>query len=161
VRLKIAGIDPGLSGAICIFDVDKGALTILDMPTYEVKIGSTMKRRLSEPMLAELLRPHEIDHVALELVASMPKQGVSSTFVFGQTYGGIRGVLAGLRLTLTMVTPTKWTRDLKVSGGKDANRHRAAQLFPAYAASFSRAKDDGRADAALLAYWLLQFGKIV
>lgn len=136
-------------------------LTILDMPTVEVKSGKTMKRRLSEPMLAELLRPHDIEHVALEQVGSMPGQGVSSTFNFGQTYGGIRGVLAGLRIPITMVTPAKWTRDMKVSGGKDANRQRAAQLFPAYAASFSRVKDDGRADSALLAYWLAIFCKDV
>jgi crossover junction endodeoxyribonuclease RuvC len=159
--LKIAGIDPGLSGAVCIFDVEKGALTILDMPTVEVETGKTAKRRLSEPMLAELLRPHEIEHAALELVHAMPKQGVSSTFNFGQTYGGIRGVLAGLRVPITMITPSKWTRDLKVTGGKDANRQRAAQLFPAYAASFARAKDDGRADACLLAYWLFTCAKDV
>ena len=159
--MRIAGIDPGLSGAVCIFDVEKGTLTILDMPTVEVQSGKTVKRRLSEPMLAELLRPHEIDHVALEQVSAMPKQGVSSTFNFGQTYGAIRGVLAGLRIPTTMVAPAKWTRDMKVSGGKDANRQRAAQLFPAYAASFSRVKDDGRADAALLAHWLLTFSKAV
>jgi crossover junction endodeoxyribonuclease RuvC len=86
---------------------------------------------------------------------------VSSTFNFGQTYGGIRGVLAGLRVPITMITPSKWTRDLKVTGGKDANRQRAAQLFPAYAASFARAKDDGRADACLLAYWLFTCAKDV
>lgn len=159
--MKIAGIDPGLSGAVCVFDVDKGMLTILDMPTVEVKSGKTMKRRLSEPMLAELLRPHEIEHVALEQVSAMPGQGVTSMFSFGQTYGAIRGVLAGLRIPVTMVTPAKWTRDLKVSGGKDANRQRAAQLFPAYAASFARVKDDGRADAALLAYWLASFSPSV
>lgn len=157
--MKICGIDPGLSGAVCVFDVEKGMLTILDMPTVEVKSGKSMKRKLSEPMLAELLRPHEITHAALEQVSAMPGQGVSSMFSFGQSYGAIRGVLAGLRIPITMVTPRKWMSDLKVSGGKDANRQRAAQLFPAYAASFTRVKDDGRADAALLAYWLVSFGQ--
>jgi crossover junction endodeoxyribonuclease RuvC len=159
--MKIAGIDPGLTGAICVFDVDKGMLTILDMPTVEIKSGKTMKRRLSEPMLAELLRPHNIEHCVLEQVGAMPGQGVSSMFAFGQTYGAIRGVLAGLRIPITMVTPNKWTSDMKVKGGKDANRQRAAQLFPAYAASFARVKDDGRADSALLAHWLLTFSKEV
>ena len=158
--MKIAGIDPGLSGAICIFDVDKGMLTILDMPTVEVKSGKTMKRKLSEPMLAELLRPHGIEHCALEQVGAMPGQGVSSMFSFGQSYGAIRGVLAGLQIPITMVTPAKWMRDLKLSGGKDANRQRAAELFPAYAASFTRVKDDGRADSALLAYWLAAFTNV-
>lgn len=159
--MKIAGIDPGLSGAICVFDVDKGMLTILDMPTVEVQSGKTMKRRLSEPMLAELLRPHGIEHCVLEQVGAMPGQGVTSMFSFGQTYGAIRGVLAGLQIPITLVTPRKWTSDMKVKGGKDANRQRAAQLFPAYASSFSRVKDDGRADAALLAHWLLTFSKDV
>jgi crossover junction endodeoxyribonuclease RuvC len=155
--MKVAGIDPGLSGAVCVFDATKGMLTILDMPTVEVKSGKTVKRKLSEPMLAELLRPHQIEHAALEQVSAMPGQGVSSMFSFGQSYGAIRGVLAGLRVPITMVTPAKWMRDLKLTGGKDGNRQRAAELFPAYAASFSRKKDDGRADAALLAYWLVSF----
>lgn len=159
--MKIAGIDPGLSGAVCVFDVDKGMLTILDMPTVEVKSGKTMKRKLSEPMLAELLRPHAIDHCALEQVGAMPGQGVSSMFSFGQSYGAIRGVLAGLQVPITMVTPAKWMKDIKLNGGKDGSRERASQIFPAYASSFSRVKDNGRSDAALLAYWLLQFGKVV
>jgi crossover junction endodeoxyribonuclease RuvC len=156
-----AGIDPGLSGAIAVFNARAGTLSIIDMPTVEVKVGKSVKRRLSEPMLAELLRAHQIEHAALEQVSAMPGQGVSSMFAFGQTYGAIRGVLAGLRIPITMVTPAKWCRDLKVAKGKEANRQRAAELFPAYAASFSRVKDDGRADAALLAYWLASFGRDV
>jgi len=37
--------------------------------------------------------------------------------------------------------------------GKDGARARAAELFPAYAQMFARKKDDGRADAALIAWW--------
>jgi hypothetical protein len=36
---------------------------------------------------------------------------------------------------------------------KDAARKRACQLFPQVAGLFSRVKDDGRAEAALLAYY--------
>jgi hypothetical protein len=70
--MKIAGIDPGLSGAICVFDVDKGMLTILDMPTVEVKSGKSMKRKLSEPMLAELLRPMASSTAPLSKSAPCP-----------------------------------------------------------------------------------------
>lgn len=154
----LCGIDPGLSGALAIFHPEKGTLNVIDMPTVEVKVGKATKRRLSEPMLAELLRPHGVEHAALEQVGAMPGQGVSSMFQFGQSYGAIRGVLAGLRIPMTNVTPAKWQRDLKLTGGKGGARQRAAELFPAYAASFSRVKDDGRADAALLAYWLASFG---
>ncbi len=154
----LCGVDPGLSGALAIFNPIKGTLVLIDMPTVEVKVGTSKKRRLSEPMLAELLRPHEIEHAVLEQVSAMPGQGVSSMFQFGLSYGAIRGVLAGLRIPTTNVTPVKWMRDLKLNGGKDGSRQRASELFPAYAASFARVKDNGRSDAALLAYWLASFG---
>lgn len=157
----LCGIDPGLSGALAIFNPIKGTLVLIDMPTVEVAVGKSKKRRLSEPMLAELLRPHGVEHAALEQVGAMPGQGVSSMFQFGLSYGAIRGVLAGLRIPTTNVTPQKWQRDLKVTKGKEGNRQRAAELFPAYAASFSRVKDDGRADAALLAWWLASFSSTV
>jgi crossover junction endodeoxyribonuclease RuvC len=161
--MRIAGIDPGLTGAISVFDPEAGTLDIIDMPTTGVKVGKVIKQRLSEPMLAELLRARNIQFAALELVNAMPGQGVSSMFQFGVSYGAIRGVLAGLRIKTENVTPQRWQKDLKLvrGKGKEASRQRAAELFPAYAASFVRVKDDGRADAALLAYWLFCFGNCV
>jgi hypothetical protein len=41
------------------------------------------------------------------------------------------------------------------AAGKDASRMRAMELFPSKAELFKRAKDDGRADAALIAYWYI------
>lgn len=65
----------------------------------------------------------------------------------------VEGVVSALRLPMQYVTPQRWQKDLNVRGGKDGNRQRAAELFPAYAHLFERKKDDGRADAALMAYW--------
>ena len=104
-------------------------------------------------MLADIMRAAKPDHAYLELVGAMPGQGVSSMFNFGVTYGAIRGVLAALQIPMSVVTPVKWQRDLSVAKGKEGNRARAAELFPEFAYLFARVKDDGRADAALLAYW--------
>jgi crossover junction endodeoxyribonuclease RuvC len=41
---------------------------------------------------------------------------------------------------------------LQVREGKDGSRLRAAELMPRHAALFTRKADDGRAEAALLAY---------
>jgi crossover junction endodeoxyribonuclease RuvC len=38
-----------------------------------------------------------------------------------------------------------------IRAGKDGSRERAMQLFPQYSNMFSRKKDDGRSDAALIA----------
>ena len=42
---------------------------------------------------------------------------------------------------------------MRVRDGKDGSRLRAMELFPAYADRFKRVKDDGRSDAALIAYY--------
>jgi crossover junction endodeoxyribonuclease RuvC len=42
---------------------------------------------------------------------------------------------------------------MRTREGKDGSRLRAIELFPNYGQLFARKKDDGRADAALLAYW--------
>jgi len=149
----VVGIDPGLSGAVAVLDLNNKRLAVHDMPTVSIKSGKSEKRQLSEPQLAAILRQVAPDHAYLEFVSAMPGQGVSSMFNFGMGYGAIRGVLAALNIASTTVTPVKWQRDLAVAKGKDGNRARAIQLFPEYAHLFARVKDDGRADAALIAHW--------
>jgi crossover junction endodeoxyribonuclease RuvC len=151
--VKIIGIDPGLTGAVAVFDLNNKALAVHDMPTVELKSGSSKKRSLSEPMLASILKNVDAEHAFIEHVSARPGQGVTSMFNFGVTYGVIRGVLAALDIPFTAVAPVKWQRDLALKQGKDANRAKAAELFPAFANNFTRVKDDGRADAALLAWW--------
>jgi hypothetical protein len=45
-----------------------------------------------------------------------------------------------------------------VTGGKDGARARAMELFSHNVDYFKRKKDDGRADAALIAAWGLRHG---
>jgi crossover junction endodeoxyribonuclease RuvC len=40
---------------------------------------------------------------------------------------------------------------MRVRGGKDGSRERAAAIYPVKAQLFARKKDDGRSDAALIA----------
>ena len=79
-------------------------------------------------------------------------------FNFGKSYGMVLGVVAALDYSLYYVTPQRWQRDLHVESGKDGSRTRAMQLLPAYAQEFKRRRDDGRADAALIAYWGVSHG---
>jgi crossover junction endodeoxyribonuclease RuvC len=91
--------------------------------------------------------------IVLEIVGAMPGQGVSSMFQFGRGVGMVEGVIAALGLPITYVAPRAWQKAVGARGGKDGNRLRAVELFPAYASLFARKKDDGRADAALMAFW--------
>jgi len=152
--LIIAAIDPGLNGALAFFDIEKGHLSVIDMPTVEVKRGAKNKREVSPAMLANIIKvAGHIDHAILERVGAMPGQGVSSVFAFGRSTGIIEGVLAALQIPTTIVTPQTWQKACNVRGGKDGSRLRAAELFPNYAALFALKKHDGRSDAACMAWY--------
>ncbi len=89
----------------------------------------------------------------------MPGQGVSSVFAFGQAAGIVHGVLAGCGVPMELVTAARWKRDMGLDSDKDRSRAMAAEMFPDQAALFKRAKDDGRAEAALLGVWWLRHGQ--
>ena len=152
----VIGIDIGISGAISVFDWNtRSLLEVIDMPTLEVDSGKTKKRHINAVSLANYLEGFTDTHVVIEKVGAMPGQGVTSMFNFGRSAGIIEGVVAALEMPHTYVTPAAWTKAVGRAAGKDASRMRAMELFPAQADLFKRAKDDGRADAALIAYWYL------
>jgi crossover junction endodeoxyribonuclease RuvC len=146
--MSVWGIDVGLNGAIALFDMIEGHLEVHDMPVMEIN----KKRQVNPQLLTNILEQHEAP-VFIEQVGARPGQGVSSMFNFGKSFGICLGVSAGLKLQTTTVSPVAWQRACKVEKGKDGNRLRATQTFPNYSNLFARKKDDGRADAALIAYW--------
>ena len=147
------GIDPGLSGAIAIISTE--SLKIFDMPTMTVERNGKAKRQVSASELAEMLYLYSGRdcHVYCERVGAMAGQGVTSVFSFGRSFGMIEGILAAYRLPVTFVPPATWVKAIGRGQGKDASRARAMELFPSDQDQFKRVKDDGRADAALIAYW--------
>jgi crossover junction endodeoxyribonuclease RuvC len=150
----IAGIDPGLTGAVCFADPSNPTTCrAYDLPVHVLLRGGKKKRELDIAGLIGILTEHRLDHVFLEQVGAMPGQGVSSVFAFGKTYGVILGVIAARTIPLTLVTPATWKRALGVPKAKDAARARASQLLPEAAAQWRLKKHDGRAEAALIALY--------
>lgn len=149
--MRILGVDPGAGGALAVFDTQANSLQITDMPTVEIKRGQRFVNHVSAQLVADALRELNIDHAIIEKVGAMPGQGVSSMFAFGRAAGVIEGVLAGLAIGTTLVTPQEWMKAMRVVGGKDGSRARAVELWPHHASLFARKKDDGRSDAALVA----------
>lgn len=147
----VLGIDPGLSGALAFYDTTTEVLVVMDMPTVEVTRNGKNKREVSPALVADMVAGKGIEKAFMERVSAMPGQGVSSMFSFGRSAGILEGVLAAYEIPTTMVTPQAWMKAMNVRAGKDGSRERAMQLFPQYSTAFSRKKDDGRSDAALIA----------
>lgn len=150
----VLGVDPGLSGALALYDVRVNSVeNVRDMPTIEAGTGS--KRIVDEATLAAWVDAYakHIRHAYVEKVGAMPGQGVTSMFSFGTSYGIVRGIIAANMIPMTFVTPQRWKKALGVPAAKDGARARASQLLPVSSGLWSRVKDDGRAEAALIALY--------
>lgn len=144
----LLGVDPGAAGGIAWMTDAGHLIEVRDLP-HVPKVG------LVPAILADWLRDptRRPVHAFVERVASRPGAGVAGMFNFGRGYGQIEGVLAALEIPVTLVTPQVWKRSLSVPADKSAARARAAQLWPGLAGTFARVKDDGRAEAALIALY--------
>lgn len=156
----IVGIDPGAQGAVAWMTDEGFLLEVLDLPTSQEMVGGKSRTRFVPEVFADMLtrdgrRPV---HAFVEQVNAMPgggkrKMGATSAFTFGMGAGLIRGVLVGLGIGHTLVVPGTWKRDMSLKRDKDIARARACQLWPGAAGRFARVKDDGRAEAALIALY--------
>ena len=147
------GIDPGLSGAIVIME-SNSPIEWQRMPT--MKTGSA--NRVNAPALAAMIKPYlYLDkplHAYVELVSSMPGQGVASMFSFGHSAGVIQGVLGAFEIPVTMVTPGQWKKRAGLTGqDKDASRTLAIQMFPFWRELDQKGAGQAYADAAFIALY--------
>ena len=143
------GIDPGCSGALIVLRADGSVADHLCMPV--VKVGT--KTRVNGAHVAAFLREYASGaHAYLEQVGAMPGQGVSSMFTFGHAAGVVEGILQGMGIPYTLVTPQAWKKRAGLIGqDKDAARSRAIQLYPGLRVLDLKAKGQAVADAILIA----------
>ena len=143
----LLGIDPGKTGAIAGIGRTGRLEFVEDMPNPLT--GASLRRLLDSYL------PAWPDRVAVEQVNAWGKQSGQTKFIVG--YGIILGALGYAHIPYELILPAKWKKPLGLLGkDKDASRARAVELWPKQAHYFERKKDDGRAEAALLGYWLAE-----
>jgi len=153
------GIDPGLGGAVAVLHPD-GAISLYDTPTITVKkVSGTKRHYLPAEMVGDLLLAKNRSlgwdiRAALENVAARPGQGVTSMFSMGRGVGLWEGILAGLGIPYELVTPRVWKASFGLGKDKRESIIRAQQLFPSAEVELRRRKDEGKAEALLIAEWL-------
>lgn len=156
----ILAVDPGKKGAYAFYDPFAGQLEVFDMPLVE----RNKKLHLDISRLIRTWSIYEPTTLILERVASMPRQGVASAFDFGRTFGATEAAAIANGHTIVYVTSAQWKHQVGLVAVKDdakkdrknASRALAIELFPGSADKFKRAMDDGRAEAALMAWWYVE-----
>ena len=149
----VAGIDPGLSGAIAFLDECSNRLAgVYDLPLIEGPDGC---RNLDERAFEALLEKHCPRLVVMEHVQGFG--GVSSAFKLGATFGALICCVRGRRFRLEFVRPQTW--QASILGCTDRNATKPASILVAAliapAAALIRGKgrkpDHNRADAINIA----------
>lgn len=153
------GGDPGMSGAlalICPLAVDLG--DELGVQVFDMSTTVAGERALNMWGMAQQLdswkRRYDIRGATVEQVNAMPGQGVTSMFTFGGAYYALRQALASAGIRETLVRPGTWKTIYRLRGGREnkgMSRAAASERFPDYKHLWARVKDDGRAEAVLLA----------
>ena len=123
------GIDPGVSGGVCILYTELRHSTTFK----STKCPDTIKD------MADYLSIHCHDTVdtlcVIEKVHSFPGQGVACTFKFGKNYGQWLGILASLDIPYMEVSPQKWMKHYgsmprEKKERKNHLKHLAQSLWP-------------------------------
>lgn len=150
--MRIVGVDPGCYGALGCLDGGRWH-SVLDMPILKVRRGKSDKAEVNGYALAEMMRALKPDVVVVEQVGGMTGQSASAAFNFGRAAGAPEYAAKALGCRVELVSPITWKKALRVNPGKDGSRAMAARLWPSVSGWFARVKDDGRAEAALIAHW--------
>jgi len=155
--LILIGIDPGVSGALSVYE-HKKLIEVLDMPTMSE--GKKNKKQINSAQLSLEIKKRvngsDENAVVIEHVTAMPGQGVTSMFNFGQSFGVIKGICSALNLPVYFVRPVKWKKHFNLIGSsKDASRTKAIEMFPSFSDNMTRKKDANKADAILIGRYFL------
>jgi hypothetical protein len=134
--MNYLGIDPGKSGALGLVDDD-------GQHVDHIKLSETPR----DVWLWLAERQLDICFGVLEKVHAMPRQGVSSTFKFGTSFGFCLGLLVAAGVRHELATPARWQKTMgcRTGGDKNVSKAAAQRLFPSIKITHANA------DALLLA----------
>lgn len=163
------GVDPGLSGALCLLGPDQGLLDVIDMPSCPKSAtknwvdASKLHRVIqgwvelvSHDCCAQIGRQCSIQ-AAVENVHAMPGNGVSAMFTFGHGLGVVHATLVCSNIPIHWVAPQTWKKHYALTSEKKVATAKACNLYPQHTDLLVTPRGkclDGRAEAILIARYL-------
>lgn len=144
----ILGVDPGRSGALAWLDTDTHELTVVDMPDEGVGVYNL------------LLEMPKARRAMIERIYPGQKQSKASVGQAHEQYGETKAAIKIHGTPLDVVAPKIWKEKLHVPADKAGARRRATEVFPDHSHLWKLVKHDGRAEAALIAWYTAQHKRI-
>lgn len=152
--MKIAGIDPGVTGAVAI--IQEGTPPkIFDTPAVTLhKPGGKSRTEYDLQGMAKILQDEHPDKVIIEEIQPM-QLGSIAAFSIGGGYRAWLMACAMLQIPVVKVSPQKWKKLIGLPKGadKEASRLKALEHFPENYESIKLKKHHNRAEALLIAQY--------
>ena len=129
--MVVFGVDPGAQGGISVIKEGK-LIAVYPMPTKKVPMRSKkgkFKTQIDEQETATIFQRHiEPDSIlALEEVHAGPSQGAVSMFSFGDAFGTVKGVGAGVGCKVLLIRPQEWKTSYSQLETEDVKTYRMNQ----------------------------------
>jgi len=149
------GIDVGVTGAIAALNSNGTFRDVRDLPIFTH--GETHWVDATELLsIVREMRDGQPAHALIEQIHGTPKMGVVTCTSMGLTLGSVLATMQIAAISFELVKPAQWKKHYGLIMPKARDREkkhaslcRGRQLFPT--APLERAKDNGRAEALLIA----------
>lgn len=145
--MLILGIDPGNKGAFAVLDTNGNRVSCTDMPDTTAGLHDLA---LSLPAVA---------FCVIEKPFYPKVIGVKNVARIAEAFGAVRNTIAWKGIPIHETRPAEWKAALNLSSNKTASREMAGLIFPDDAAQWPLIKHDGRAEAALIAWYGMRWAK--
>ena len=110
------GIDPGKKGALAVLDSENVEIHPYDQTEY-ISVLKSVKQ-------------HGNVTCCIEDVHALRGNGITSSFVFGKTYGWLLGMLDTLGIPYQAVSVQKWKKEFGLTSDKAKSIEVCRRLFP-------------------------------
>ena len=156
----IISVDPGIKGAICLFEIRTRKVQVFDTPAKDGQVDGIQLAALVDMLKFQVARGDL--RAVIENVCGRPRQ--MGVFAFGRSTGVVHGILNALSIPYEAVAPSQWKSAMGLrrltnesqAENKTHARELAMKFFPESADSFRRVRDDGRAECCLIAFFYAQ-----
>ena len=140
---RLIGIDLGKQGAFAVIDDYEYDLSV---KTYDMPATLDAKRQLISDIgvvkCAWIERPF------------FPRMiGIKNAVTIAKAYGELKACLFFAGIPTFEVDPSTWKKSMHLTSDKNASRALASQYFPDASDQWKLVKQDGRAEAALIAMY--------
>lgn len=152
----VVGIDPGRQGAVAILSYLQNAKGVfLDVGYYRLPYKD---QHLKVDLLYLLFKRYLIQNlsyaqpfICIEDLGTFGRTTPKNYISMGKSFGRMTAVLEMLGLRYSLVEAREWQKDVLTKGGKNTDKIKTWEAVETYFGPRSLFKNDGIADASLIA----------